>query len=318
VRGLVALLVVAGVHAALAHEVTIVPSRCPLADVAVATADGSRTAAVAPAGDADVVRLVWDTPRDGVQLQARDLPARSFTVDGVAGSLALPIATNGSVTSGGDVVLPRVAVAVALGGASVTTRVTFTTGLATGADVPVAGTPLDAGGAFALVGVVGAGVLPPPLDAAPVVVRLGCVATPAPDLDQLGASASLASVGGTLSATGGHVRARLLGSAAADALALARGPAAVRLDGPDGVVASVVVPAGLVGDGARTLVGDAGGGGRVALRQTRHGWKVVVDLPRASAARGRVDVVVTATLGGVIARGKGRLHVRGGVAGTNG
>jgi len=308
-----AALLAAGARGASAHEVTIVPSRCALAELALAAVDGSRTAVVSAAGDADVVRLVWDAARDGVQMQARDVPARAFTVDGVAGTLALPVAANGSVTSAGDVLLPGVSLIVSVGGTAVTTRVTLATGLATAGATAVAGAPVDASGALSLVGVIAAGVLPPPLDASAAVVRLGCTAAPVPDLDQLGPAATLAAVGGALGASRGRVRARLVGAAAADALA--RGPAAIRLDGPGGVLGTIVVAGGLRADGARRLVGDDGSGARVELRRERRGWRLVADVASAGDVRGAVDVDVTATLGDITARGHGRLR-GGGIART--
>ena len=197
---------------AFAHLVPINPSTCAL-DVRLAAPAAGIDAVVDPPAAGDLVRTSYEPdanptrsqmqvcPADPVDPSERCVvafPARAFTVNGVAGSITLPSAFAFRLLANGDLHATDVPVSIAFGGSGpVTVPFELATGLVL-VGTPVLGTPIDASGAFTVVGAGAGGTLPAPLGGVALELTLGCTLAPAPDLDQFALPARLDKVRGTL------------------------------------------------------------------------------------------------------------------------
>lgn len=301
---------------ASAHDAPALPSSCVCDTVELAAADGTARAAALPAGDADVLRAVYDVALGIVQLQARDVPPRAVLGE-TAGSIGFPLATPAALGAGGDLAFGGADLGggawfeVVLAGARASVRLPLTTGLAaTGAGTVVAGEPIDGDGRFVAVAAIDAGQLPPPLAARPGVLRLGCRLAPPPDLDRFPPPARIVRLGGTLGSGGGRLRGVL---EAAPPGGPGTGPVLVRVHARGETVATVV--SGDPIDLRARRSAAAGAGGRVELRRVGEPadarWRMAVDLAGPLVGGTTGPLAITVVVGDLTARGTFRARARG-------
>jgi molybdopterin-dependent oxidoreductase alpha subunit len=277
-----------------AHDVPVSPSTCALDPVEIGDL------AAAPPGPADTFRIVWDVGASRAQLDLRAVPPRALAG---GGTVTLPPIFEIAAHAEGDLVAGTLPIAVDAPGMPPSLAVALTTGLADGGALE--GEPLGADGRFVLVG---------RDPASGHVVRIGCRATPPPDLDQFRPSPLVSRVRGTLSAAcpPGDPGCRTTGSlrilvATPSGVGLAAGrPVTVRVSAGGDAVAVAHFPAGLQPDG-KTLVADAEGA-HLVVRERRGKaaprWSVVVSglaAGPALAAPGG-DGRLTFELGGLLGR----------------
>ncbi len=316
-RLIAALLLAVAAGTVGAHEVPVDPNTCTFDPVGISTTAG--TAAVVAPADADALRIVYTVDTAEAQFQAAKVPPRAFTFAGTDGLIAFPAVFAGVLTSHGDLTLPGVALTITVGGVATTVPVDLGTGLVMAGDELLEGTPIGSSGVLGLVGIVPAGVLPPPL-ADQVTLSLRCPLLPlVPDLDQFAASPAVQGPTGTLAATKGRLRAVL--TAAADLSArLTAGPVVARVTVGGGEVALVALPP--LQPQGRLLVATSADGTRLSVKTTRKRTKTIhrltLDLPAAATASlptGRTEIRLTLAAGQVMARGnhvarvkKGKVH----------
>jgi hypothetical protein len=196
--------------AARAHLAPIDPSTCAL-DVALSVPDGGVTATVdPPAGELLRFRYEPDTSptRSLVQACIADASGaclgtsvlRAITVNGVAGTIALPAVFTLRMLSSGDLDATSLPVTIQLGGAATSVPFAVTTGFALAGTTPLLGAPFDSSGAVRLVGTGSSAVLPAPLGGASMGLELACVHTPPPDLDQFAPAPRLTKIRGAITA----------------------------------------------------------------------------------------------------------------------
>ena len=199
--------------AASAHLVPIDPSTCAL-DIRLSAPDASVVATVDPPAAGDLVRTTYTPdanstrslmqvcPADSVDPSGRcalAFPARAFDVNGVAGSVTLPSAFALRLLASGDLRASGVPIAIAFGGSqAVPVSFELGTALVLVGTTAVAGSPLDATGAFTIIGVGTSEQLPAPLGSTPLQLELSCTLAPPPDLDQFALAARLIKVRGAL------------------------------------------------------------------------------------------------------------------------
>jgi hypothetical protein len=210
IGGLVLLASTAG-----AHVVPIENTTCAL-DMALSAPDASLMADVAPSAPDELLRGVY-TPNGSpessrVQLCHADpaTPAdkcrptavpRAFTLGATPGSITLPSAFPVLLLANGDLHVDALPVTITLGGTPAVVPFDLTTGFVVVGATPVLGAPIDASGAFTLVGTGTSATLPAPLGAQPLLLTLSCTLAPVPDLDQFALPADVAKARGTLTAT---------------------------------------------------------------------------------------------------------------------
>src|SRR5262245_57688084 len=129
---------------AAAHNVPVNPTTCRFDTFEVTTALGA--AQVAPATDADSVRIVYSAGTKTAQIQAGATSPRAFSVGGVSGDVRFPMVFSSILTTGGDLTFDSVPLAVDVGGTAVTAPVTLTTGLLVAGDGFVQGEPIGSDG----------------------------------------------------------------------------------------------------------------------------------------------------------------------------
>lgn len=307
---LVVVAVVLGAAPVRAHDVPVAPSTCTLDTVELGSPALGLSAAVAPPRPDDVLRIAYSVATATAQLQQRQVAPRAFSVAGVAGTLAVPQAFDARLTTTGDLTADHVALAVTLGGVAITVPVTLTTGLLAVDGGIVAGEPMTGDGQFALVAVLPAGVLPPPLAAGASVVRLGCPARPVPDLRRFGPAAAVESLAGVAGSSGIALRAVLRGDGVT-AAALTAGPAMVRITAGGVPLAAVEFPAGLAGE--RRLVARSAAGDELRLRLGRASARLRISMAGGPlpALAGGAEIEVTLVAGTTIARGGRPFRARG-------
>jgi hypothetical protein len=305
---------------ATAHIVPVLPSVCAVAPLEIVDPATGVAAAVSAPGPADVLRIVWDTGASTAVLCAAD-PAdpmrcadpapRPFVVGDVAGSLTLPAAFVARVHDSGDVAVATARLGIDLAGASTTIDTSLTTGLAAAAETVVQGGPIGPDGRFTLVGVVGGGILPPPLEAG-AVLRVGCSASPRPDLDQFSIAPRTRPLKGGFARKGATLRVAFDWGGAP-----AAGAAAMLVASAGAEPLATVHIARLEPRGKRTLAGASAEGSAATLRlpkrgRTRH--VLTVRIPRGSfrspPPRGRVAVVLAFDVAGAVARATGTLRAQ--------
>jgi len=211
-RAAIALLVLSA-SVASAHLVPINPSTCAL-DVRLSAPDASVVATVDPPAAGDLIRTTYtpdaNSTRSQMQVCPADpvdpsgrctlaFPARGFDAGGVAGSITLPSAFALRLLANGDLHAAGVPIAIAFGGGP-PVSVSFELGsaLVLVGTTAVSGSPLDASGAFTIVGTGTSDQLPAPLGSTPLEIELSCTLAPPPDLDQFALAARLTKVRGAL------------------------------------------------------------------------------------------------------------------------
>jgi hypothetical protein len=198
---------------ASAHLVPIDPSTCAL-DVRLSAPDASVVATVDPPAAGDLVRTSYTPDANSTRSQMQVCPAdpadpsgrcalafptRGFTANGVAGSIGLPSAFALRLLASGDLHAAAVPIVIALG-ATPPVPVSFEleTALVLVGTTAVSGAPLDASGAFKLIGAGTSDQLPAPLGSTPLELELSCTLAPAPDIDQFALAPRLIKVRGAL------------------------------------------------------------------------------------------------------------------------
>jgi len=301
-----------------AHIVPIPPSVCS-PDVALSV-PGGPTGATAAAGPADALRVRFDAPGSEALFCPADPAApatlcappspRAFTLGDATGTLTFPPRFTATVYSSGDVDSPGLRLVVASGGRTTLATLTLTSGLAAAGDQLVEGASIGDFGSLTLVGVTDAGAVSPALAGQPLVLRLACRATPAPDIDQF-RTLPQATLAGTITPRRATIRALLTGGPATTP-PFAGTPAMVRLRAGDTMIASAFLPAGIAASGRRFTATTPDGKSRVTVKPRRDGsWvlTLVLDGPTMPPeAGGRALVDLTLDAGGVLARGE-RLFV---------
>lgn len=207
------LLVLLAAAPAAAHNIPVLPSTCALDPLEVTLPDRGLGTMADPPAPGDTVRTIYDLQEWMGQFSG-DAPApRSFVLGGVGGSISFPkffvsdLLSTGHLV--GDLVLLAVPVTVALGDASATMPVRFSTGLVGLPGLVVAGAPLDIEGRFTAVGIVPDAGLGPPLGGTPLVLRVSCHANPRPDTDQFRVATQSVLVSGA-ARKGGTLEARVI------------------------------------------------------------------------------------------------------------
>ena len=298
----VALLVATG---ARAHDSPIDPSACAFEPLELSAA-GAPAVSVAPAGPSDVFRIVYDVAASDAQFDLRTVPPRAVTIGTESGSVAFSSAFRARLWASGDL-LADVGVTLDRGGSAATTTLRLTTGLAAGAGAVLEGAPIAADGRFTLVGVDAAGLSN--LGTSPLLVRLGCQAQPAPDLDQFQPAARLLRVVGRI--RDGQLTARTRLSPPALQPADFALPAAVRASNGGATIASAGFLTGLAPAG-RAFVATADDGiamlrvRTVTKRPVRYAVDVV--LTGATVPAGVGPIEVTVDVGGLVARATRRVR----------
>jgi hypothetical protein len=208
-------------RAATAHIVPVAPSTCTL-DMGLRAPALGLVATVDPPASGELVRVSYDPDGNPARSRMQVCPAdpgepssrcadafapRGFVLDGVPGTIRLPTAFSLRLLANGDLSALAVPIDVTLGGAApVSVPFELATGLLLVGTAPVAGAPLDASGAFTLVGSGVSNLLAPPLAGSALELRLSCTLSPTPDLDQFALSPRLTKVRGVLTTK----RARLV------------------------------------------------------------------------------------------------------------
>jgi len=300
------------VSSALAHDVPTAPSDCTFDQFELTVPELGLAAEVAPATDADAMRVVYEVATRTAQLTAVETRARPFTIDGRPGSLGFPQAFQTEFLKSGDLTFPLVGVAVTLDGETRLAPVTLTTAMLASNGVVAEGAPLGADGRLTLVGAIAPGLLPAPLDAVNTLVRLGCMLSPAPDLDQFVPVFEPAKLTLVMGERGGQLQAMLRGGAPV----LDAHPLHLRVSAGGVPLLLLDLPGGLTADGRR-FAGETPDGTSVQVRSKLRGvpsHRLLVKLPAEGLPAGLGDsgpVDVLYELGGVIARDAGTYRVRG-------
>jgi len=300
---------------AVAHDVPVTPSTCTFDPFEMTEPDSGVAAIVAAPTAADAMRIVYTVATATAQFQQAVVTPRAFTVGGTAGTIAFPPAFSARLTAGGDLHADGVGLEVTLGGMTARVPVTLTTSIVSVGGGVVAGIPMGPDGRFLLVGAIPPAALPAPMNASTTVLRVGCQATPPPDLDQFAATPSLSALGGVLSARKGKLHGTLKGAtlAAAD---LTAGPAVLELTAAGSPIVTADFPAGLQAQNARILVANGADGSRLTVRlgKGRRPARAMVNLPGIAlgGASGRVEVQATLVAGAVTARGTRPFRARRG------
>ena len=165
-RTLRLMLLVLVAQVALAHDVPVNPSTCALDPIELSALGGGVSAVVSAPGPDDRARVVYSVATATAQFQQRTAAPRTFIAGGVSGTLGVPDrAFDAPLLTNGDLRADGVALAITLGGASISVPVTLTTAVAMAGSDVVTGTPMTADGRFTLVGLVPAGTLPAPFAA---------------------------------------------------------------------------------------------------------------------------------------------------------
>jgi len=317
-RTLILVCLVLAARLSSAHDVPVTPSTCTFDQVQLVGADGGPSATVAPPTPADAMRIAYTVATSTAQFQQRIVAPHAFSIAGVAGTIAVPQAFNAQLTTGGDLSADDVALDVVLGGVAATVPVHLTTAVVVAGSGVEAGAPIGTDGRFSLVGVAPAGTLPAPLNASPTVLRFGCQANPAPDVDQFALAPTFTSFAGMLSATRGKLRGTLAGGALT-ATSFTGGEAILHLEVAGGGRATFEFPDGFRAQGARLLVAETADGARMTLRlgKGRSPARLEADLPGQQSAvppasTGSVQVDATLVAGPVTARAGRPFRARGG------
>ena len=314
--------------AASAHVIPVCPSTCAFDPIEIDAPDGGISVMAAPPGPSDqfVIKYIPDPQAGAAQFGMSAVPPRSFTVDGVNGTLALPAVFNARMTNVGDLVV-SVPVTITLGGAPASVAMTLTTGLATAGTMILEGAPIPAKGntaiipcptdqsitQFTMVGAVPESGLSAPL-AGRFGVRLSCQTTPAPDRDQFTLATQTTLVSTRLTAQMLKLRA-IFAPGPTETADFPNQPAVVRVHAGDTVVAVGNLPGGLPARGKKVFVGMSADGraaiGVRILRQKPLTYFLETKLrdpalPQAGA--GRLDVTFTCEVGGLLSRVEGSLR----------
>ena len=313
---------------ASAHVIPVCPSTCAFEPIEIDAPDGGISVTAAPPGPSDqfVIKYIPDPQAGAAQFGMSAVPPRSFTVDGVNGTLALPAVFNARMTNVGDLVV-SVPVTITLGGTSASVAMTLTTGLAMAGTMMLEGAPIPAKGntavvpcatdlsvtQFTMVGAVPESGLGPPL-AGRLGVRLSCQSTPAPDRDQFTLATQTTLISSRLTAQMLKLRT-IFAPGSTETADFPNQPAVVRVHAGDTVVAVVNLPGGLPARGKKAFVGMSADGaaaiGVQVLRKNPLTYFLEVKLrdpvlPQAGA--GRLDVTFTCEVGGLLSRVDGSLR----------
>jgi len=316
---------------ASAHVIPVCPSTCAFEPIEIDAPDGGISVTAAPPGPSDqfVIKYNPDPQAGAAQFDMSAVPPRSFTVDGVNGTLALPAVFNARMTNVGDLVV-SVPVTITLGGTPASVAMTLTTGLAMAGTMMLEGSPIPAKDKaaniclcpcltdqsitqFTMVGAVPASGLAAPL-AGRLGVRLSCQTTPAPDRDQFTSATQTTLISARLTAQMLKLRT-IFAPGSTETADFPNQPAVVRVHAGDTVVAVVNLPGGLPARGKKAFVGMSADGaaaiGVQVLRKNPLTYFLEVKLrnpvlPQANA--GRLDVTFTCEVGGLLSRVEGSLR----------
>jgi len=251
------LLFLLAARAARAHIVPVPPSTCEFEPIEIDAPDQGISATATPAGAADEFRIQYDPQASQAQFNASTATPRSFTADGVAGTLGLPPVFGARLLNSGDLIT-SVPLAFTLGGTAASLTMTLTTGLAAAGGVVVEGAPIGGDGRFVMVGAAAESGLGPPLGGA-LAVRLVCQARPRPDTDQFMQATQTKLISGLLTPRVLKLRA-IFAPGAAEAPDFAAYPAIVRAHAGDSVIAAVSLAGGLPARGRHVFVGHSADG----------------------------------------------------------
>ncbi|HXJ32683.1 MAG TPA: hypothetical protein VMS22_01470 [Candidatus Eisenbacteria bacterium] len=192
-----------------AHMVTIFPSTCAVTMGLSAPAGGVVADVAAPAAG-DLLRVMYDPSTSPTLSRVQVCPAdpidpanrcgairpRPFTAGPHTGSIAFPAFVGIQLLSSGELRRADLPMAITLDGTSDSVAMDFTSGFAMAGGTLVVGAPIDASGAFALVGVGRSAALSPPLADVDLLLTLSCTLAPVPDLDQFALAPRLSRVAG--------------------------------------------------------------------------------------------------------------------------
>ncbi|HEV7734777.1 MAG TPA: hypothetical protein VGR62_21585 [Candidatus Binatia bacterium] len=298
-RALLVLLLMARVG--FAHDVPVEPNSCTFDPIEIGTA------VVSPPTAVDALRIVYTVATNQAQFQGGAVPPRTFTVDGVDGSIAFPVVFATTLSTTGDLTFAPVPLTFVVGGATVTVPVVLTTGLVPTAAGVVSGTPIGPGGVVGLAGVIPAGALPSPLDGE-TTVSMHCQLLPVgPDLDQFAEAPVAANLGGYVKPSKGKLHA-VLQVPIGTTVDFTR-PALLRLVAGGSEMLTVELPNGLAASG-RKFTSTAADGSVVTIKPGKKKpvptYKLQLATPGQTIAPppgGRADVQATFEIGGVLARG---------------
>jgi hypothetical protein len=266
-----------------AHDVPIDPSDCTFDQLELTVPDIDLVADVAPATDADAMRLVYDVATRTAQFTAVETRARPFTIGGHVGTLGFPQAFQTELLKSGDLTFSLVGLGLTLDGDTRLAPVTLTTAMLASGGITAEGAPIGADGRITLVGVIPPGLLPAPLDAVSTLVRASCVLAPAPDLDQFVPVFEPATLKLVMRERGGQLKATLRGGAPE----LDVRPMHLRVRAGDVQLLLLDLPSGLTAESPRRFVGTLPDGTRVQVRSKLRGvptHRVVVKRPPRDAA----------------------------------
>jgi hypothetical protein len=314
VRTLLALTLAVGLVAvARAHDVPIDPSDCRFDELALTVPELGLAAEMAPVGDADAMRVVYDVATRSAQFTAAETRARPFTIDGHPGTLGFPQAFQTELLKSGDLTFPLVGLAITLDGETRLAPVTLTTAMLRSSGITAEGAPIGPDGRVTLVGAIAPGLLPAPLDAVGTLLRASCRLIPAPDLDQFVPVFEPATLKLVMRERGGQLRAVLRGGAPE----LDVRPAHLRVSAGDVELLLLDLPAGLTAERPTRFAGELPDGTTLRVRSKLRGipsHRIVVELPAETLPAGLGDsgsIDLLYELGGVIARDTGTYRVRG-------
>ncbi|HYR96408.1 MAG TPA: hypothetical protein VEM57_06700 [Candidatus Binatus sp.] len=300
-----------------AHDVPINPSRCTFEPVSISAPASGFAATAAPPGAPDTVRIVYDPGMSEAQLCPADpadpqngcsaVPtARAFSDGGVSGTVKLPLFQARFLASG-DLQAQMVPVDFAVGAQSATVTMPLTTGLVAAGSFVAEGSPMAADGSVMLVGAGMTAALPAPLGGTPILLRMTCTATPAPDRDQFHAATTTKALAGTIRPDRVQVRAKFHPGAELPALPPDFGvPGVLRLSAGETVIAVAEFPGGLRAQGPRKFVGETPDGkGTVTVRaagKMRYGLSLRLPSATVPPGAGRTQVQLTYQIGGLLSR----------------
>ena len=326
-----ALVILLAAAAANAHVIPVCQSTCAFDPIEIDAPDGGISVTAVPAGPSDqfVISYIPDTQAGAAQFDMSAVPPRSFTVDGVGGTLALPTIFNARMTNIGDLAV-SVPVTMTLGGASATETMTLTTGLSTAGTMILEGSPIppkeksaniclcpcltdQTTTHFELVGIVPDSGLGPPL-AGRLGVRLSCQTTPTPDRDQFTLATQTTLVTARLSAQLLKVRA-IFAPGPTQTADFPNQRALVRVHAGDSLIAVANLPTGLAARGKKAFIGKSADGtvaiGVVVLRKNplTYFFEIKLQNPTLPATgAGPLDVTVTYEVGGLLSRVEANLR----------
>ncbi len=277
-RTLLVLVMLVAATAAHAHVVTIFPSTCAVTMGLAAPASGLVADVATPPAD-DLLRVVYDPeanpersriqacPADPVDPQNRcgAIHPRAFTLGAQTGSIAFPAFFAIGLLSSGELE-GSVPMTITLDGTPAVVTTDFTTGFTTAGGTLEVGAPIDASGAFALVGVGRSSALPAPLADVDLSLTLSCTLAPVPDLDQFALAPSLSKVTGLLTARK-RTLTMLLETDPTLPPSFDTTPTTLRL-GPAPTV-EVRLDAGLTASGKKGFVGTASDGSTLSVKPLR-------------------------------------------------